>query len=548
MNAKWRKSSLAGLGKENFIGNPILLDTTFEGGHLDSLSEAQEKRSPTVVAGMNARVRNDEGLGKSRNIPFSTIQNQDWRISNTPESSSVYTESPNISQLHDSESSVRPLFSGRPNQNGAMSAQKVSEKRESGIPVMRKTNGSRIGSGFGKSFADKAAKAGISGLGIVSSARPPWKGASGRHNPMTPITDAPRSAPLPQEDSAVSPLEEHAAQDRTTYLTVRHGKVSPIDADASSTLSRPMSQVSSMSGTTDHDMRPPVPRKTTSGSQETKTLMPRQFSLRGSPWKRSKSRQEKAVSADVTNLLSETPIASTSPGDLEREVLGEPVQQPSSRFSWSTRATESVMPETPSVGTPRERLPVSPPQGETVEPGSRFSWTTAALSPKIDAQSPQSQLDQSPSPPSPIMNRRRPMFGPNTPPSDAVIKRKPVGSRPSIDMDSPASSSVKDLPLSPPEAASVDLVTALEAQLNDLARRRMNLSRIIDSMTALQPQNPVVQDLEKRRKHQQNVDRVEQELAEVKRKEHQLGLRLHRAWKRRDQDAPTALWVRRVTG
>ena len=130
---------------------------------------------------------------------------------------------------------------------------------------------------------------------------------------------------------------------------------------------------------------------------------------------------------------------------------------------------------------------------------------------------------------------------------DSGIKRKPVGSRPSVEIERPVLNAAKDLPLSPDEAASVDLVTALEAQGNDLARRRMNLQRIINSMTALQPQNPVIQDLEKRRKHQQRVDRVEQELAEVKRKEHEIGLRLHRAWKRRDQDAPTALWVRRVT-
>ena len=70
MNGKWRKLNLAGLGKENFIGNPVLLDTTFEGGHLDTLAEAQEKRSPIGIADMNARRKSNEGLGKFRTIPL----------------------------------------------------------------------------------------------------------------------------------------------------------------------------------------------------------------------------------------------------------------------------------------------------------------------------------------------------------------------------------------------------------------------------------------------------------------------------------------------
>ena len=47
------------------------------------------------------------------------------------------------------------------------------------------------------------------------------------------------------------------------------------------------------------------------------------------------------------------------------------------------------------------------------------------------------------------------------------------------------------------------------------------------------------------------IERLKTEEADVRREEHEIGLRLHRAWKRRDKEAvyePTGLWVRRVTG
>jgi hypothetical protein len=48
------------------------------------------------------------------------------------------------------------------------------------------------------------------------------------------------------------------------------------------------------------------------------------------------------------------------------------------------------------------------------------------------------------------------------------------------------------------------------------------------------------------------VDDHKMELAEIQKEEHEVGLRLHRAWRRRDKQnelgEPTGLWVRRVTG
>lgn len=72
-------------------------------------------------------------------------------------------------------------------------------------------------------------------------------------------------------------------------------------------------------------------------------------------------------------------------------------------------------------------------------------------------------------------------------------------------------------------------------------------------MTELMPTDNLMassQVLRKREAEKQKVEALKEELAEVQREEYDLGLKLHRAYKRLDKDAefePTTLWVRRVT-
>lgn len=73
-------------------------------------------------------------------------------------------------------------------------------------------------------------------------------------------------------------------------------------------------------------------------------------------------------------------------------------------------------------------------------------------------------------------------------------------------------------------------------------------------MTELMPTDSLVVTDEVRRKREMEkmkIETLKTEEADVRREEHEIGLRLHRAWKRRDKEAvyePTGLWVRRVTG
>jgi hypothetical protein len=115
----------------------------------------------------------------------------------------------------------------------------------------------------------------------------------------------------------------------------------------------------------------------------------------------------------------------------------------------------------------------------------------------------------------------------------------------------------KSLPPAPPEQSAgeaQDRVALLEARLRALANRRININRSITQMTELMPTDKLMNSAEvmrKREAEKRKVEALRAELAEVQREEHELGLKLHRAYKRLDREAewePTTLWVRRVTG
>lgn len=203
-----------------------------------------------------------------------------------------------------------------------------------------------------------------------------------------------------------------------------------------------------------------------------------------------------------------------------------------------------------------------------VQPPSRFSVTTYAPSEGRNTPRASADTDRPPMPtppqqyttnqqPSPILNRKRPKVGEN--PKATTRKAVNTGSPVFISMSSSvvskrASNIAKTLPQSPAEAESHDLITSLQAQLDNLAHRRNNITRSIRQMTELMPTDHIVVNADVRRKRDEEKRKVEglrEEEADIRRAEHEIGLRLHRAYKRKDKDAvyePTGLWVRRVTG
>lgn len=98
-----------------------------------------------------------------------------------------------------------------------------------------------------------------------------------------------------------------------------------------------------------------------------------------------------------------------------------------------------------------------------------------------------------------------------------------------------------------------DRVAILNARLEALSHRRLNLTRSIKQMTELMPTDLLVASeavIKKRELEKRKVEALRNELADVQREEYELGLKLHRAYKRLDRESEyerTTLWVRRVT-
>lgn len=264
---------------------------------------------------------------------------------------------------------------------------------------------------------------------------------------------------------------------------------------------------------------------------------------------------------NFTNITTESPSAyypshskTDSTGTIERnfrEALNnsfppidpnEPYVQPPSRFSVSTKATSEATQSTraPSLDLQNEMHPPLPIQS--------YTMTTQG--------------------PTSILSRKRPKFTPDDTSSiysSKSVTRKAINSNNpiTISMTSslprehpPRSSSVltKSLPNTPAETASSDPISTLEARLETLAHRRKNIERSIKQMTELMPADRMIVTEEVRRKREvekKQIEALREEEAEIRREEHECGLKLHRAWKRKDKQAgyeETGLWVRRVTG
>ena len=185
------------------------------------------------------------------------------------------------------------------------------------------------------------------------------------------------------------------------------------------------------------------------------------------------------------------------------------------------------------------------------EPRSRFSATTYATTvhdsppdtPVIGSESP-----AMPTPPSSILNRKRPV-PPAGLPNSRVAARKPTPTEVSTPTQAQETRR-KALPKSPPEKAAVSRVEGLSAKLDNLRRRRGNLQTVIYELTHVVQPSSIAYDMASRAEIKRTVEGLNKELADVVKDEHETGLKLHRAMKREDEFGlyePTSIWVRRVT-
>jgi hypothetical protein len=107
----------------------------------------------------------------------------------------------------------------------------------------------------------------------------------------------------------------------------------------------------------------------------------------------------------------------------------------------------------------------------------------------------------------------------------------------------------KALPPTPQEVNSQDHIGALQAQLDDLSTQRGNVQRVLRDLLKPEATNPLVTSFRAEREREKRVQGLRDELNEIALLEHDVGLKLHRAYKKREKEEGsegTALWIKRI--
>ncbi|KUJ07586.1 uncharacterized protein LY89DRAFT_702357 [Mollisia scopiformis] len=383
------------------------------------------------------------------------------------------------------------------------------------------------------SFGDRVRKLKSNDTG--PGERPEWRGATGRQTIVSPVKDQfdipPINIPRKSSKRVASPHSgtQSGASTPVTIIRSGDGETSPASTHMPEHIDPTIRTVLSNSG----QNSPRVVESPSTISPDPVVAPLFSSTRRGNtdPVPASRVVQTpKAFEREDTLAGIERNFREAFKGVSVPEV--EPYEQPPSRFSVTTYApSEAHSTPRPSADSERPAMPTPPASYAFQEPSTILDRKRPAIS-----GSPSSNISRK------AVNPSSPVF---ISMSSSIARNKRT---------STASSISKTLPMSPAEAASHDLVTQLQAQLDNLAHRRNNITRSIRQMTELMPKDHVILTEEVRRKREDEKRKVEmlrEEEADVRREEHDIGLRLHRAWKRRDKDAvyePTGLWVRRVTG
>ncbi|KAI0889860.1 uncharacterized protein GGS22DRAFT_149317 [Annulohypoxylon maeteangense] len=395
--------------------------------------------------------------------------------------------------------------------------------------------------------------------------RPEWRGASGRTTLVAPVNDNKDVVPLKvppksskrggHESGALSPVQSVDSEPASSPVVRGLG--------ISNQPTQPQSPASPSIAVTNSNANPHT--YTSPSLSDDPTGNPQHQSLQIPANDKAIRRKpagapgHQAQPSWSSSIYSEDPRASIAnpPPPIDTSLDGW--TQPPSRFSVTTYATSSQQSATPrdSIDVDESAPPVPTPPQQFMAQQQQPSILDRKRPIVAGYDSPGSRKSSSPLEPVKIsldsyymtsaVSRQR-----KTSPDAAV----PRGNESQLSL---ASLSAKDktLPLAPPETQSAqtqDRVAQLNAKLQALGNRRININTAIKQMTELMPTDRILASdavIHKREEEKRKVESLKQELAEVERESYELGLKLHRAYKRLDRDAefePTTLWVRRVTG
>lgn len=376
--------------------------------------------------------------------------------------------------------------------------------------------------------------------------REEWKGASGRHKIINPLMDK----PLPPGESAVFPTGSRRLSESPTELVRTRNGISPTSGLA-------LSAISDEPTPTRATFARPLITVDDNGSDRSPSAAAIAFpvSFIKSPTRLPESNPDSSAVLEIDTSIHRQPEGNATAG---LALSPEDRRSPLARHPSGEGLTLKPQPQPPTPDdTPngsREAYRPNDPEKDfqstfqqlnlEEQPRSRFSATTYATTAYNSPPATPETTHDSPTqtPPSSILNRKRPV-----PVAGLPNKRKPT---PSEAEKARENRYTKTLPKSPPEVEAQTRVATLQAQLDNFRRRKNNIQTVLHELTNVVQPSSIAYDMAAKKEIKKTVEGLNKELAEIMKEEHETGLKLHRAWKRQDNDLayePTTLWVRRVT-
>jgi hypothetical protein len=412
------------------------------------------------------------------------------------------------------------------------------------------------------SFSDRVGRLGTRPPAVETTKHEPWSRATGRSQIAPPLKYQPAAKPLQIPRKSLSPTCEELNQDAPNAhaASLSRGAVGADtgfvadrshDNDAHDDLIKPTVPLKVGRNTPPRGFTSPVTPKHPTGLG---IRTPLSYPSPVTPIQRQRQESPDTI-IHGQGFAKELPAqqrVSTPPqepvGRTSTDQTPDSKQASNSRFSWTTYNSNTTYQHSPPPSPPNLPTITPPRQRVVTEP---ISAATAAFS---------------------ILSRRRPIPSSEQTPS-------PLPLRKSLDSDSPGTATItamssptsyappspsatsiystattgtsKALPLPPTSLAACDHISVLESAMEDLRIRRSNVYRLLSDLNNAAPANPLLTDFKRARVAEQRKRGFEDELSEIKREEYEVGMRLHRAWKKREREDPnqagSAIWVRRVT-
>ncbi|KAF9697428.1 hypothetical protein EKO04_004924 [Ascochyta lentis] len=388
----------------------------------------------------------------------------------------------------------------------------------------------------------------------------PWSRATGRAEIARSLRDEATHQPLQIPRKPSTRKVEGLGLDMSNVVATTTNRV-PLASDARSVANKP-----NAFDTYSEPIKPVVPLKVGRKSPNNDLTSPTTPQNHGlgisnpysypSPVSPANEKQSPSSfgTTDGRSETSETESWERSLTPKQSTVWNKPIEQipeknkeaAHSRFSWTTYNSTTTYQHSP---------PPSPPQPmptlDAITKTRVMTEPASAASSVLNRRRPVPQADNIPDTPPPV---RKPIPAARSPVSLKTRKTtlaSPTSPRPGSTFSTSTTGTQKALPQPPTTLSASDHVAILESQMEDLHVRRSNVYKMIKKMNAAAPSNPMLTDFKTARMAEQKKKAFEDELAEIKIEEHDIGLKLHRALRKRERDDPnsgSALWIRRVTG